>query len=78
MFLDHIFLTARYLYKLHMIELERTKKEKCGCLLAVSTSSGLSLYIIGIQHYPLGSGKHHRTFLISGAKVRSFKKSCNT
>lgn len=61
-----------------MIELERTKKEKCGCLLAVSTSSGLSLYIIGIQHYPLGSGKHHRTILISGAKVRSFKKSCNT
>ena len=60
-----------------MIELERTKKEKCGCLLAVSTSSGLSLYI-GTQHYPLGSGKHHRTILISGAKVRSFKKTCNT
>lgn len=36
------------------------------------------ILIIGTQHYPLGSGKHHRTILISDAKVRSFKKTCNT
>ncbi len=49
------------------------KFKKGGYLFAVST---LERYqVLGYQQLPLGNGKHHRTFLVSGCKGTDFKKS---